>query len=267
MIKSSVFRILGSSSSGNCGLLITPESRILIDAGFSGRKICQLLEEQELSIEDIQAIFLTHEHSDHAQGFRGLCRHKHLTWICNRDTYEAISHPSRNKVNWSIFETGSRFTYRDLRVEAFSIPHDASDPVGYLFSWGGSDLFTPESIVAWVLDLGYITNLVREKIMTADTLVIEANYDTRLLEEDPKRPWSVKQRIQSRHGHLSNKAICDLLEGGDIGRLKTIHLAHISKDCNSPQAIREAFAPLMENYAQRLTISMFNPRTECIEIL
>jgi phosphoribosyl 1,2-cyclic phosphodiesterase len=267
MISSSTFRILGSSSSGNCGLLITPESRILIDAGFSGKKICNLLDEQGLSIQDIHAVFLTHEHSDHAQGFRGLNRHKHITWICNRDTYEAISHPSRDSVQWSLFETGSRFSYRDLEVEAFSIPHDACDPVGYLFSWGGKDLFVPESIIAWVLDLGYITNLVREKIMLADTLVIEANYDTRLLEEDAKRPWSVKQRIQSRHGHLSNKAIYELLQAGELGRVKTIHLAHISKDCNSPQAIRDTFAPYLKGHTQKVSISMFNPRTECIEML
>ena len=267
MISSSVFRILGSSSSGNCGLLVTPESRILIDAGFSGKKICTLLQEQGLNIEDIHAVFLTHEHSDHAQGFRGLNRHKHITWISNRDTYEAISHPARDSVNWSLFETGSRFVFRDLRVEAFSIPHDASDPVGYLFSWGGNDLFNPETIIAWVLDLGYITNLVREKITLADTLVIEANYDSRLLEEDMKRPWSVKQRIQSRHGHLSNNAIYEWVNSGELGRLKTIHLAHISKDCNSPQAIRDTFAPLLKTHANRLTISLFNPRTECIEIL
>lgn len=265
MISNTTFRILGSSSSGNCGLLQTPDAIILIDAGFSGKRICLLLESVGIKIEDIHAIFLTHEHADHTQGFRGLCRHNHLTWISNRDTYEAISHPKKDTAKWSFFETGSRFAYRDLEVDAFSIPHDASDPVGFLFSWGGQDLFTPHQALAWVLDLGYVTNLVKEKITLADTLVIEANYDSQLLEEDVKRPWSVKQRIQSRHGHLSNKATYELLAEGNLGKIKSVFLAHISKDCNSQKAIQRTFFPLLENKDKDLTISMFNPESGKIE--
>ena len=223
MFTQSQFRILGSSSSGNCGLLITPEATILIDAGFSGKRICQMLEANGLSIHQVDAIFLTHEHSDHSQGFRGLNKYDHLTWISNRDTHEALQHPAKLKSTWSIFETGSRFIYKDLEVETFSIPHDASDPVGYVFSWGGHDLFTPARSIAWVLDLGYITNLVREKIHAADTLVLEANYDSELLELDTKRPWSVKQRIQSRHGHLSNTAAAEFLTSLSDTRIREVH--------------------------------------------
>jgi len=226
-----------------------------------------MLETHGMSIEDIDAIFLTHEHSDHSQGFRGLCKHKHLTWICNRDTHEAIQHPAKKNSRWSWFETGSRFLFKDLEVDAFSIPHDASDPVGYVFSWGGQDLFSPQRSLAWVLDLGYVTELVREKIQFADTLVIEANYDSELLEMDIKRPWSVKQRIQSRHGHLSNHATVELLSSLKNPRLKEVHLAHISRDCNNIHAIRKAFAPLLQGASLPFSLSVFNPETSLIETL
>jgi len=268
MFKRSQFRILGSSSSGNCGLLTTPNATILIDAGFSGKRICQMLEAHNISIQQVDAVFLTHEHSDHSQGFRGLNKHHHLTWISNRDTHEAIQHPAKLKVKWSLFETGSRFVYKDLEVESFSIPHDASDPVGYVFSWGGEDLFTPARSVAWVLDLGYITTLVKEKIHAVDTLVIEANYDTELLEMDMKRPWSVKQRIQSRHGHLSNVATAEFLSSLTDSRLREVHLAHISKDCNSISAIRKCFAPVLAQPEKiPFSLAVFNPETHLSEKL
>lgn len=261
------FRILGSSSSGNCALLTTPHTRILIDAGFSGRRICEMLSQQGLSIEDIDAVFLTHEHSDHSQGFRGLCKQSHLTWICNRDTHGAITHPAKERARWSHFETGSRFLFKDLEVEAFSIPHDASDPVGYLFSWGGHDLFSPYRSIAWVLDLGYVTTLVREKIQGADTLVIEANYDNELLELDSKRPWSVKQRIQSRHGHLSNQAVFELLGSLQSSRVREVHLAHVSRDCNTIEAIRRTLAPLFADASLPFSLQVFNPSTHQSEPL
>jgi len=267
MFSSAHFKILGSSSSGNCGLLVTPKSKILIDAGFSGKKICEMLEKAGLSIHDIDAVFLTHEHSDHSQGFRGLSKHRQLTWISNRNTFESIEHPAKQSAKWSIFETGSRFLFKDIEVDAFSIPHDASDPVGYVFSWGGDDLFNPQQTLAWVLDLGYVTELVKEKIHFADTLVIEANYDTELLDSDVKRPWSVKQRIQSRHGHLSNAATAQLLQSLKNPRLRSVHLAHISRDCNSLPAIRKAFAQLLNESRPSFTLNVFNPETSSSEPL
>lgn len=267
MNSPTTFHILGSSSAGNCGLLTTPQTKILIDAGFSGKRICAMLEVHGLTIADIDAVFLTHEHSDHSQGFRGLAKQRHLTWICNRDTHEAMPYPSKQQVRWSLFETGSRFVFRDLEVDAFSIPHDASDPVGYVFSWGGQDLFSPYRSVAWVLDLGYVTALVKEKIQDADTLIIEANYDSELLELDTKRPWSVKQRIQSRHGHLSNHAVAELLESLLASRVREVHLAHISRDCNNIEAIRRSLAALISNTALPFSLRVFNPATHCSEAL
>lgn len=243
---SAIFQILGSSSSGNCALLKTEQSKILIDVGFSAKKIGELLAPLGESLDDIDAVFLTHEHGDHAQGIRGLAKRDKLPIYANRDTADAVQAKLIKKPNWQIFQTGSTFKFRDIIVHSIAIPHDAYDPVGYTFHWGqAGDLFNPPRSLAWITDLGYVPAHVREHIKTVDTLVIEANYDEELLEQDEKRPWSTKQRIRGRHGHLSNDAAYEVLLSlnGDSS-LQEIYLAHLSKDCNSVAHVQTKFAAL-----------------------
>ncbi|MGB0184801.1 MAG: MBL fold metallo-hydrolase, partial [Opitutales bacterium] len=149
------FQILGSSSLGNCALLRTPESKILIDAGFSGKRIEAKLESLGESIDQIQAVFLTHEHSDHALGIRGLSRRPDLPIFANRDTADAVQAKLSKRPNWQVFETGTTFHFRDLEVRSFALPHDAYDPVGYVFRWDGG-ASTPTQSLAWITDLGYV---------------------------------------------------------------------------------------------------------------
>lgn len=241
------FTILGSSSSGNCALLQTENSTVLLDAGFSAKRIGQMLEAFGSSLDAIDAIFLTHEHSDHAQGLRGLAKRADLPVFANRDTADAVQAKyCRQRVNWKIFQTGTHFRFRDLEVRSFQIPHDAYDPVGYTFHWGvEGDLFSQPGSLGWVTDLGYVPEHVREHIQAVDTLVIEANYDEALLEEDTHRPWSIKQRIRGRHGHLSNSSTYELLANlPPESRLQKVYLAHLSKDCNTVKLVEEKFAAL-----------------------
>jgi phosphoribosyl 1,2-cyclic phosphodiesterase len=248
------FRILGSSSSGNCSLLKTENSTILIDAGFSGKRICEMLEDAGECIENVDAVFITHEHSDHATGVKGLSRHTNLKFYANRDTAQAIQEKLNRRVNWQLFDTGRAFTFRDLKVSPFSIPHDAYDPVAFVFAWGEQDLFNPARKLAWLTDLGYVPKLVKQKIHDVDYLVIEANHDVQMLEMDVRRPWSLKQRILGRHGHLSNKATLTLLQEVDKPSWRKVFLAHLSRDCNNVDLVRRTFHPMERSHNCSITV-------------
>jgi phosphoribosyl 1,2-cyclic phosphodiesterase len=211
-----------------------------------------------LSLDLIDAVFLTHEHSDHAQGLRGLAKRADLPVFANRDTADAVqSRYCSKRVNWQHFQTGTSFQFRDLTVSSFQLPHDAYDPVGFSFSWGEEgDLFARPGSLAWVTDLGYVPAHVREHIKKVETLVIEANYEEALLDQDERRPWSTKQRIRGRHGHLSNANVLEMLrELLPESRLRKVYLAHLSKDCNNPALVKEKFAEL----AASLCIEVVDP--------
>ena len=241
------FKILGSSSSGNSALLQAAGLSILIDAGLSGRKIESLLLENNLSAECLDAIFLTHEHQDHVAGLRGLSKYSRIPVFANRDTVLAIQSKLSRRPNWQIFETGKPFAFRSLDIHPFSVPHDAYDPVGFFFKWGGDDLFNPPSSLAWLTDLGYVPSSVRERIKQAKILVVEANHCSRMLEMDTKRPWSLKQRIRGRHGHLSNKATFELIDSMNQNCWEKIFLMHLSKDCNDIDLVKDSFKQVRGN--------------------
>ena len=251
------FKILGSSSSGNSALLRTPDFTILIDAGFSGKRLVTLLAKEGVSPMDLDGVFLTHEHNDHTNGVRGLSRRSDLPFFANRDTAKAVQSGLSRRANWKIFETGLSFEFRGLKVSPFAIPHDAYDPVGFLFEWGGPDSFTPSESLAWVTDLGFGTGLVREKIRGAQTLVIETNYDDELLDRDPRRPWTLKQRIKGRHGHLSNRDAFEFLETIESPGWRNVFLAHLSKDCNEISRVVKTFSSLDR---QDCPFSVVDPR-------
>ncbi len=234
------FRILGSGSSGNAALLASDDTRVLVDAGFSARRLGELLAEAGESWARIDAIFLTHEHGDHAAALGGLARHPHIRVFANRATAQAVQAGLKHRLNWHLFETGATFTFRDFEVRSFSVPHDAQDPVGFLIAHGHGDLLSPRRSLAWLTDLGHAPASVREWIREADVLVVEANHCSQMLQADPRRPWSTKQRISGRHGHLSNTAARELLESVASPRWRHVFLTHLSRDCNSPAAVAAA---------------------------
>ena len=251
------FCILGSGSAGNCALLQTAQARVLVDAGFSARKTAQLLAAVGESLDNIDAIFLTHEHGDHAGILCGLTRHRHIKIFANSATARVLRQSLACELDWQLFQTGSRFHFRDLEVESFSVPHDAQDPVGFLFATGLGDLFSPRRRLAWLTDLGHAPQHIHERIRGVDVLVIEANHCADLLKADTKRPWSLKQRISGRHGHLSNQATRALLDAVACPHWRHIFFTHLSRDCNTPDAVRLAFAGAP--YASSCLLSVVDP--------
>ena len=219
--------ILGSGSAGNCAYVETEEARILIDAGFSLRQIRQRLATIGRAPENLTAILVTHEHSDHINGLAALSQKLRVPVYCNRPTQEAIEFQLQTKLDCRLFETRNSFDVGDITVETFDILHDAQDPVGFL-------LRTPGVNIGFLTDLGQVTKLVLERLRAANVLLLEANHDIKMLQDCPHRPWSLKQRILSRHGHLSNEAAADAAEQLMSAEFRHLYLAHLSRECNRP---------------------------------
>lgn len=222
------FTILGSGSNGNCAYLECGNTRLLIDAGFSARQIRERLAQIGRAPESLTGILLTHEHTDHTNGLGTLCAKLPIPIFCNRLTKEAVEMQFETRFDFRIFSTGGSFEVGEVGVETFSVPHDAYDPVGFMLRAG-------EKHVGFLTDLGHATKLVVERVRRSNVLVIETNHDMKLLQDDPRRPWSVKQRIMSRHGHLSNEAAATVLEDLATAELKHVYLGHLSRDCNRPE--------------------------------
>jgi phosphoribosyl 1,2-cyclic phosphodiesterase len=222
--------MLGSGSAGNSALVETNHCRILIDGGLSARQIVLRLEQCGVAPEQLDGVLLTHEHGDHVCGLDVLCRRFDAPIYANALTAEAVRCDGaldRHR-NWRIFRTGSEFSICDILVQTFPVPHDAVDPIGFVFHAGSSRL-------GFITDLGYATKMLVERLRGVHTLVIETNHDEKLLQNDKHRPWPVKQRIQSRHGHLSNNAAAGVIEQLLPGRIERVVLGHLSRDCNTPE--------------------------------
>jgi phosphoribosyl 1,2-cyclic phosphodiesterase len=220
--------ILGSGSGGNCAYLETEQARILIDAGFSGRQIRQRLAQIGRTPECLHGILVTHEHTDHIQGLTALAGKLQIPVYCNRLTQDATERQLEAKFHCRLFATGSSFEIGDIAIDTFPVPHDAQDPVGFLIR-------TPAGNIGFLTDLGHATKLVIERVRCANALILETNHDMKLLQEDTRRPWSVKQRILSRHGHLCNDAAAQVAEQIVSAELRHLYLGHLSRDCNRPE--------------------------------
>ncbi len=223
--------ILGSGSSGNCVYLGSPEGGVLIDAGMSRRQILLRLQAVGANVSALHGICLSHEHDDHVSAVRLLHQSDGIPLYANAGTAEGVNRAHRNRghqLAWRIFETGQPFAVGPFTVEPFSVPHDAYEPVGFLVRQGRWS-------VGVVTDLGMMTTLVRQRLKGCHALVLEANHDPRLVTAS-RRPWSLKQRILGRQGHLSNEDAA--LAIGELAHadLQCVFLAHLSSECNRPNS-------------------------------
>ncbi len=242
--------ILASGSSGNSIYVASENTRILIDAGLSAKQIALRLEQIGVAPESINGICVSHEHGDHIAGLR-VFQKRHGTPIYgNAGTLKGIMrHPKAHEISAKVFQTGSAFEIGDISIEPFSIPHDAYEPVGFR-------LKSEETSVGIVTDLGMSTALVRDKLKGCKVIVVEANHDEDLLREAP-RPWSLKQRIRSRQGHLSNIDAARLIIESATKNLEHVYLAHLSSDCNTPDtALRTVASQLRLDGLEHITLEV-----------
>lgn len=237
--------ILASGSNGNAALVRTETASFLVDAGLSTKELTLRLGKCGVEPRDLCAILVTHEHGDHTKGLAQWSK-KHATPIyCNRQTATVLRDKVTDFEGWKIFESGAEFPLEGVTVRSFLIPHDAVEPVGFVIRSNGRSF-------GFLTDLGHATTLVTESLRGVEALLIEANYDEELLQKDTRRPWSIKQRIQSRHGHLSNAAAAETVSQIRHDNLGHLLLGHLSRDCNSEELAMGAMQRILGENAIRL---------------
>lgn len=226
------FSVLASSSAGNATVLEAGGRHVLVDAGISARRLGQRLGDLGLDWDDISAIFITHEHSDHVQALAQIAKKRPIRIYCTRYTGHEILERAPEAV-CTYFEPRQTFELGDLRVTPFEISHDAVDPVGFRFEYGNASL-------GYLTDTGAIPRHIPAFLSGVDALYLESNYDPSMLEASSTRPRHLKLRIASAQGHLSNQQACEFLGRLNRTNLKHLVLAHLSQECNRPELAREA---------------------------
>jgi len=225
-------KVIASSSSGNCALVETVGGvKILVDAGISFKRIESALHAWGVRVQELAAVLLTHEHSDHVCGINGFVE-LGVPVYATRGTRLALG----GRLPWKEIPSRGKFGVGGVSIESFEIPHDAAEPVGYVIDDGRERL-------VWALDMGHLSGETKNILKSANILVIESNYCPHMLEADKKRPWSLKQRIKGRHGHLSNDDTFAFLTQETSSHWRRIVLAHLSAQCNDPLKLQRRYAP------------------------
>ncbi len=226
------FTVLGSGSRGNCSVLSTSSTNILVDAGFSCRETLRRMRAAGLDAHALSAIVVTHEHSDHIGGVERLSRVLKIPVYMTKGTHRGWRRANGESEleRLEVFHAGRAFDIGDVTVQPFTIPHDCEDPVGFTFRAEGVK-------VGVATDLGCVPANVVEQLRGCDVLMIESNHDLEMLRIGPY-PWSVKQRVLSRVGHLSNSALAEFLTAQYDGAATFLVLAHLSEQNNHPELAR-----------------------------
>jgi len=247
--------VLASGSSGNATLVATGRTRILIDAGLSFRELTSRLALIGEEPAGLDAVLITHEHSDHVSGLPVLLRKLqyrppvHVTAL----TAQALAWEDRAP-HLETFQAGCRFVIGDFEIDSFTVPHDALDPVAFTFRAQGVK-------VASVTDLGYIPDSIRYHVRDAHLLVLESNHDLEMLKVGPY-PWSVKQRVMGRRGHLSNDVVSEFIRSDLGGSTATLVLGHISENNNHPELVRLVASQALQARALETRLVIAEPRKQ-----
>ena len=234
------FCSFSSGSSGNCYLVRSNETAILIDAGISTKRIMEGLAQTGTPKETLAALLLTHEHSDHVRSLKTLTKKKtDMKVYANAGTWSALQEalaPERKEH----FTNGKSFQIGEILVKAFSVSHDAADPVGFSFCAEGRQ-------ISIVTDTGYISEDVVSEVLEADLLILEANHDVDMLRIG-RYPWFLKQRILGETGHLSNESAGRLLVRllSERQKERRILLAHLSRENNFPEMAYQTVKNILE---------------------
>lgn len=240
---------LASGSKGNSFYVeIGSTIKFLIDAGLSAKALTERLQQLNVDIRDLSAIFITHEHIDHVRALDILSKKYAIPVIANLETAKAIQANATNKIPFKLFTSSEAFSFLDMHILPFRIRHDAQEPVGFSF--------TIDSLkIALATDLGEVTPTVVEALKNSNILVIEANHDPELVELS-KRPSYYKWRVLSPVGHLSNENAAELIASVHHDRLEKVYLAHLSSECNTKEKAYEQVGQILQRHHIELPLSI-----------
>jgi phosphoribosyl 1,2-cyclic phosphodiesterase len=230
---------LASGSKGNCIYVGTSQTKILIDGGISVKMAKERLAQLNVDLGEIEAILVTHEHTDHIQGLKGLACKLGIPILANSETAKGIVDYLKEYPKFKIFSTGDTFQFGDMEIHPFSIQHDTLDPVGFTIHIDSLKL-------GFCADLGFPTTLVQNQLKNCDYLYLEANHQPSMVHACA-RPMVYKQRVLSRVGHLSNESCGKLLREILHPGLKHVHLAHLSSECNNPETALRVVNEFLED--------------------
>jgi phosphoribosyl 1,2-cyclic phosphodiesterase len=261
--------VLASGSRGNSAIICSSRTKILVDAGISCRETFKRMKAAGDDPHSLSAILITHEHSDHVYGLAVLARKLNIPVFMTGATHQAWAKAMRDAdgerpelAKLERFYSGHGFHIGDFAVMPFTIPHDAADPVGFTFHAEGLK-------VGIATDLGYLPASVCHQLQGCDLLVIESNHDLEMLRIGPY-PWSVKQRVMSRVGHLSNEALAEFFANDYDGSASYIVLAHLSEQNNHPERARgvaeQALGPRQDLLRNRVLLATQSEPMEAIRL-
>lgn len=220
------FTLLGSGSSGNTTLVSDGSRHILVDVGLSGRETAKRLRECGLEPGDISAIVVSHEHGDHCRGVSPFAKALEIPVFMTQGAFSS-SGMNLDPAKLRQVNPGEQFDVYGICFTCFSVPHDSNDPLGFIIEKDGIK-------IGIVLDLGYLSNLVLERLRGCDGIILESNHDVQMLKVGPY-PWALKQRVMSRRGHLSNDSVAQYLANEFDGKARQVVLAHLSRKNNIPE--------------------------------
>ncbi len=235
--------VLASGSKGNCILVNDDETAILVDAGISARKIKKELSALHVNIEDLDGIFITHEHIDHVRGIKTLLKNHHIPLYTRADTFKSLSCIKDIPAECCHVITATE-SVGNMQIRPFSISHDAADPVGYNIVKKTSPLNSVKLTIA--TDLGFVTDNVKTAMEQSNILVLEANHDLNMLQNGPY-PWSLKKRILGTRGHLSNNDAAIAIKNLQA-KPEALILAHLSEKNNTPALASQTISSLMQRF-------------------
>ncbi len=256
--------VLATSSAGNCTFVGTDRTRILIDAGLSRKETFERMRSIGEDPDALDAILVTHEHSDHVSGLGVLSRYYRKL---GRNVPVFMTKLTAPLIEWvgdppplEHFQAGTGFTIGDLEVQSFTIPHDALDPVGFTVRSQGLKF-------GLAMDLGYMPESVKYHLSRCQFLVLESNHDLDMLKVGPY-PWSVKQRVMGRKGHLSNDVVSEYIAENLDGESQTLVLGHLSEHNNHPEIVRLVASQAIEGrgLGTQLVVAEYKKPSEVFRI-